>query len=130
MKKEILIFEDVAHPPSPFNHVVKAGNFLFITSQLSVDLKTNTILPGDIKFQTKNALNNLKFLLESSSSSLSNVVKVVVYLSDIKDFNGMNEIYKEFFETGKEPARVAVQARSPINDIIVEIEAIAIIEER
>ena len=53
MRKEIVRIKDVAAPPSPFNHVVKAGNFLFLSSQLSVDLKTNKILGGTAAEQTK-----------------------------------------------------------------------------
>jgi 2-iminobutanoate/2-iminopropanoate deaminase len=126
MKKEIINVRGIAPSAGPFNHVVRAGGFLFLTSQLSVDLHTNEILPGSISEQTRKALGNLKFLLESSGGDMGDVVKVVVYLKDIKDFDEMNSVYREYFVSGQEPARVTIQARSPIESIDIEIEAIAV----
>jgi 2-iminobutanoate/2-iminopropanoate deaminase len=130
MKKEIVKIDGIIEPPSPFSHVVKAGGFIFLSSQLSVDLKTHKILGGNIRKQTTQALENIKFLLESSGSSMENIVKVMVYMKDVKkDFKDMNEVYRKYFKKGQEPARVTVQALSPIEDIDIEIEAIAISNE-
>lgn len=57
---------------------------------------------------------------------MDNVVKVSVYLRDVKDFEAMNEVYKEYFKEGQEPARVTIQALSPIIGIDIEIEAVAV----
>jgi len=130
MKKEIVKIEGVAPSPAPFNHIVKAGGFLFITSQLSTDLETNKILPGNISEQARKALENMKFLVESCGSSMEDIVKVVIYMKDVNDFDEINKVYKEFFKKGEEPARVAIQAKSPIKGIDVEIEAIAIAREK
>lgn len=128
MKKEIIKIDGIVEPPSPFNHVVKAGNFLFLSSQLSVDLKTHKILGGDIRKQTTQTLENIKFLLESTGSSMENIVKVTIYMKDAKkDFKAMNEVYRKYFKKGQEPARVTVQALSPIENIDIEIDATAII---
>lgn len=130
MKKEIIKIKGIAAPPSPFNHVVKAGNFIFLSSQLSADLKLHKILGGKIHEQTKQALENVKFLLESAGSSMDDVVKVVIYMRDVKrDFNAMNEVYRKYFKDGEEPARVTVQAMSPIDKIDIEIEAVAMIPD-
>ena len=126
MKKEIIRIGGVASPAGPFNHVVKAGGFLFFMSQLSADLKTNEILPGNISEQTRRAMENLKFLLESSGGRMEDIVKVVIYLRDNRDFDAMNGVYREYFEPGDEPARVTVQAPSPIDSIDIEIEATAV----
>ena len=127
MKKELIKIDGIAAPPSPFNHVVKAGNLIFLSSQLSADLKSNKILGGDIREQTKQALENVKLLLESAGSSMDDIVKVVIYMRDVKrDFNAMNEVYRKYFKEGEEPARVTVQALSPIGKIDIEIEATAI----
>ncbi|MCX6815851.1 MAG: RidA family protein, partial [Candidatus Aenigmarchaeota archaeon] len=125
MKKEIIKIKGIAAPPSPFNHAVKAGNFIFLSSQLSADLKLHKILGGNIRKQTRQALKNIKFLLESSGSSMDNIVKVVIYMKNVKkDFNAMNEVYREYFKRGEEPARVTVQALSPIDKIDIEIEVV------
>lgn len=125
MKKEIINIKGIASQPGPFNHVVRAGDFLFLTSQLSADLKTNRIIPGNISEQTKKALDNIKFLLDNCGGRMEDIVKVSVYMKNIKDFDKMNEVYKKYFEEGEEPARVTVQALSPIKNIDIEIEAIA-----
>jgi len=98
---------------------------LFLASQLSVDLKTNILISGNIKQQTEQSLNNIKFLLELSGSSMEAIVKVNIYMRDVeKDFRDMNEIYKDYFVAGEEPARVTVQATSPLDGIDIEIDAI------
>lgn len=130
MKKEIIKILGIMNPPSPFSHVVKAGDFLFLSSQLSVNLKVHKILGGDIKQQTKQAMENIKFLLESSGSKMEDVVKVSIYMRDINDFNAMNEVYREYFKKNEEPVRVTIQAISPIKGIDIEIEAIAILSNR
>ena len=127
VKKEIIKINGIKHPEAPFNHVVRAGNFLFLSSQLSAELKTNKIIEGNIEEQTKQALENIKFLLESSGATMNDIIKVVIYLREIKDFDQMNRVYVEYFKKGQEPARVTVQAVSPIKNIDIEIEVIAIL---
>ncbi|MHA2036014.1 MAG: RidA family protein [Promethearchaeota archaeon] len=127
MKKEIIKINTIKSPDGPFNHVVKGGNLLFLTSQLSADLNTNKILKGDITEQTRIAMENIKFLLESSGSTMNDILKVVVYMRKVKEFDKMNRVYSEYFEKGQEPARVTIQAKSPIKNIDIEIEAIALL---
>ncbi len=126
MKKEVMNIEGVKRPSSPFNYVVKAGDIIFLTSQLSADLKTGEILKGNIEQQTKRAMGNMKFLLENCNSDMDDIVKIVIYLKDINDFDKVNNIYKQYFSEGQEPARVTIQAVSPVKDIDIEIEAIAV----
>ncbi|MFX0016149.1 MAG: RidA family protein [Promethearchaeota archaeon] len=127
MQKEIIIIDGIKRPTSPFNHVVKAGDILFLSSQLSCDLKTGDIIPGTIKQQTQKALQNVQFLLESSGTSMDNIVKVTIFMKDVNEFNQMNQVYREFFKVGHEPTRVTIQALSPIEGIKIEIEVIAVI---
>lgn len=130
MKKEIITPSGIAKPPSPFSHAVRAGDFIFLSSQLSADLKTHKILEGTIREQTLQALENIKFLLESAGSSMTDIVKVVIYMKDVKrDFAAMNEVYAQYFKRGEEPARVTIQSLSPIDKIDIEIEATAIISD-
>lgn len=129
MKKEIIKINGIKKPIAPFNHVVKAGNLLFLSSQISADLKTNKILEGSIIEQTRQAMKNIEFLLKSSGASMNDIIKVVVYMREIKDFEQMNRVYREYFKKGQEPARVTIQAASPIEDIDIEIEVIALFPE-
>ena len=125
MPKQVVSVPGVAAPPSPFNHVVRAGDFLFVSSQLSVDLATHTLLPGDIASQTRQALENLKLLLEGCGASLEDIVKTTVYMRDVGEFAGMNQVYGEYFQKETAPTRVTIQAPSPLPGINVEIDAIA-----
>ena len=117
----------IRKPDSPFNHVVKAGKFLFLTSQLSSNLRTGKIIGGTMKEQTRNALNNVKFLMQASGGTMNDIVKVVIYMRDLSKFGEMNAVYRKYFEEGEEPARVTVQALSPIQEVDIEIEATAVI---
>ena len=127
MKKEIKTIPGIQTPDSPFNHVVRAGDFLFLTSQLSADLKTGEIYGGGIAKQTGQALENVKFLLEFCGATMDDIVKVVVYMRDVNNFDKMNQVYREYFTKGQEPARVTIQALSPIEGIEIEIEVTAVL---
>ncbi len=127
MNKIVVQIPGIAKPPSPFNHVVRAGDFLFLSSQLAVDLQQHKILGGTIAEQTRQAIENIRFLLKSAGSSLDQVVKIVVYLKDVKrDFEAMNTVYQEYFKPESAPARVTIQALSPLDQIDIEIEATAL----
>jgi 2-iminobutanoate/2-iminopropanoate deaminase len=84
MEKEIIRIKGIVAPASPFNHVAKAGNFILLSIQLSADLKVHKILGGDIRTQTSRALENVKLLLESAGPSMDNIIKVVIYMRDVK----------------------------------------------
>ena len=129
MKKEVVLLPGLKKPDSPFNHVVKAGHFLFLTSQLSADLKTGQIIQGDIREQTKRALENIKTLLESCGSNMDNILKAIVYLRNKEDFEEVNNIYGQYFTKGLEPARVTIQAQSPIEAVDIEIEVTALVDK-
>lgn len=100
---------------------------MFLSSQLSVNLHTHALLKGTIAQQTKQALENIQFLLESCGAKMSDIVKVVVYMRNVQQFHEMNEVYRKYFPEGEEPARVAIQAQSPLPGINIEIEVIALI---
>jgi 2-iminobutanoate/2-iminopropanoate deaminase len=127
MKKEVMTIPGLHTPTTGFNHVVRAGDLLFLTSQLSADLKTGEILAGDITEQTRRALENVRLLLESCGVTMDDIVKVVLYLRNPNDRNAVNGIYREYFTKGQEPAKVTVQAPSPIEGIDIEIEVTAVI---
>jgi len=130
MQKQIVTIDGIKRPKSPFNHVVKAGDLLFLSRQLSCDLKTGDIIPGTIEQQTRKALQNVQFLLESSGTSMDNIVKVTIFMKDANEFNQMDQVYREFFKAGYEPTRVTIQAFSPIEEIKIEIDIIAVISAK
>jgi len=99
---------------------------LFISGQISINPETNEFIDGDIEIQTEQVLRNIKAILEAGSSSLEEVVKVTIYLQDIKDFALVNKIYSKYFLNSL-PARVCVEVSKLPKDAKIEIEATAII---
>jgi 2-iminobutanoate/2-iminopropanoate deaminase len=90
MKKEVITIPGVQTPGATFNHVVKAGGLLFLTSQLSADLKTGQILTGDITAQTRRALENIRVLLASCGATMDDIVRAVLYLRQERQVEGMS----------------------------------------
>lgn len=125
MKKEIIQIPGLPRPSSSYNHVVRAGNMLYLTSQFSCDLIADELLGGTIEEQTRQALKNVKFLLEHAGSSMDQIVDVTVFMKNLNDFARMDAVYRQFFRPGEEPARVTVQAESPVPGIEIEIKVTA-----
>ncbi len=126
MQKKIVDLPNIKKPTTGFNHLVQAGDFLFLSSQLSTNLKTGEIIKGDIKTQTKQAMENIKYLLSQCGCTMDDIVKIVIYFRNAQDRQTINEIYRQYFTPGLEPAKTSVQAPSPIAGIDLEIEATAI----
>jgi 2-iminobutanoate/2-iminopropanoate deaminase len=107
----------------PLAAAIKTENFVFVSGQVPTD--ENGQITGDIKEQTTACLRKIESLLKEAGSSMSNVVKTTVFITDVADFAAMNEAYAQFFD-GNPPARSCVRADLVI-DAKVEIEAIAIL---
>jgi 2-iminobutanoate/2-iminopropanoate deaminase len=101
---------------------------VFVSGQLGLDPATGNIVEGGVEAETRQALNNLKYLVEAAGATLDEVTKVTVFLRDIADFAKMNTIYAEYF-TVNPPARSAFQVGALPRAAAVEIEAIAVIVE-
>ena len=106
----------------PFSPGIRLGNLLFISGQGPND-EQGKVIPGDIRKQTEITLQNFKRIVEAAGSTMNNVVQATVYLKDLNDFNGMNEVYSRFFDNPK-PARATVQAEL-LFGMRVEIQGIA-----
>lgn len=126
MRKRVYT-ENAPAPIGPYSQaVIGSGCFVFTAGQIPIDPQTGNIVDGDIKLQTKQALNNLSAILAASGATLHSVVKTTVYLTDMKDFVGMNEVYSEYFSESL-PARTTIEVSKLPRDAKVEIEAIALV---
>ena len=112
----------------PYSQAIKAGGFVFATGQIPIDPQTGQFVAGGIAEQTRQVLQNLGAVLEAAGSSLDLVVKTTVFLADMKEFSGMNEVYATFFSSPP-PARATVAAAGLPRDARVEIEAVALASE-
>ena len=112
----------------PYSQAIKAGGFVFASGQIPIDPQTGQFVSGGIAEQTEQVLKNLSAVLEAAGSSLALVVKTTVFLADMKEFSGMNEVYATFFSSPP-PARATVAAAGLPRDARVEIEAVALVSE-
>ena len=112
----------------PYSQAIKANGFVYVSGQIPIDPETGEFVSGGIAEQTDRVLKNLAAVLEASGSSLNQVVKTTVFLADMKEFSGMNEVYATFF-SGPPPARATVAAAGLPRDARVEIEAVALVSE-
>jgi 2-iminobutanoate/2-iminopropanoate deaminase len=111
-------------PQGPYSHAVKAGGFIYVSGQAALDPKTNKFVVGTVAEETRLTIENIKSILSGAGADLSHVIKCSVFLSDIRDFAEMNEVYNEYFGAAK-PARTTVNAVLPGKGIKVEIDCVA-----
>lgn len=124
--KEVLKTDNAPAAIGPYSQGIKVGNTIYTSGQLPIDMKTGILIEDDIKKATAASLENVSAILKAGGATLKDVVKVVVFIKDMKDFADMNEIYGHYF-TENEPARSCVQPAKLPKDALIEIEAIAVI---
>jgi 2-iminobutanoate/2-iminopropanoate deaminase len=108
----------------PYNHAVRVGDLLFCAGQIPISPTDGNLIAGDIKAQTERVLENVKVILDDQKLTFANVVKSTVFLTDLANFAGMNEVYAKYF-TGNFPARSTIQVAALPKGAHVEIEVIA-----
>jgi 2-iminobutanoate/2-iminopropanoate deaminase len=108
----------------PYNHAVRVGDLLFCAGQIPIDPKDGSLVAGDIKAQTERVLQNVKAILDDQGLTFANVVKSTVFMTNLGDFSGMNEVYAKNF-TENFPARSTVQVAALPKGASVEIEVVA-----
>ena len=106
----------------PFSPGVRLGELLFISGQGAID-KSGRVAEGDIKTQTRISLDNFRRIVEEAGSDMDNVLQTTVYLKDLADYAGMNEVYSSFFNEPR-PARATVQVADLLLGMRVEIQGI------
>jgi 2-iminobutanoate/2-iminopropanoate deaminase len=97
MTKDTIISDKLPAPKGPYSPAIRANGFVFVSGQGPLDPKTGEVFRGDIGEQTRLVLENIRAILAAAGSSLHEVVKTNVYLTDIADFAAMNEVYATFF---------------------------------
>ncbi len=124
MSKQIISTDQAPAAVGPYSQAVRIGDLVYTAGQLGIIPGTKDFAGSDIQAQTRQALENLKAVLEASDSCLDHAIKTTVFLQDINEFSQMNEVYAEFFPEDP-PARSAIQAAALPLGGRVEIEAVA-----
>jgi 2-iminobutanoate/2-iminopropanoate deaminase len=125
MDKKVIKSEKAPKALGPYSVAVRAGMFVFTSGQLGLDPRSGELVPGGIEAQTRQALTNLRNVLEDSGSGLDAAVKTIVFLKEMAEFAKMNAVYAEFFPENP-PARSTIQVAALPKDGSVEIEVVAL----
>ncbi len=118
------------HAPAavgPYSQAIIANGFVYVAGQVPLVPETKKLIEGDVTVQTQRVLDNVKAILEAAGTSMANVVKTTVFLTDLADFQAMNAVYATYFGDVP-PARSTVQvAGLPLPGARVEIEVVALV---
>ncbi len=130
MSRTVIATGNAPRAIGPYSQGIASGEGLVFTAgQIPLIPATGALAVGDIKVQTRQALENVRAILEAGGSGLSAVVKTTVFMTDLSEFSAMNEVYAEFFRDAP-PARSTVQVSRLPRDVRVEIEAIGLVNPR
>ena len=123
MSKKIISTDKAPAAIGPYSQAVEAGGFVYASGQIPIDPATGNI-PEGIEAQAKQALTNVKNLIEAAGLTLDNVVKTSVFIKNMADFAKVNEIYATFF-TKDYPARSCVEVSALPKGVLIEVEVVA-----
>ena len=124
--KEVISTEGAPKAIGPYSQAIRAGGLLFTSGQVAIDPATQQVVAGDVSVQTDRVLKNVSAILQASGSSLDQVVRCTVFLKNMGDFGPMNEVYGKYFKQAP-PARSTVEVARLPKDVLVEIDAIALV---
>ena len=125
MSKTVVKTSDAPAAVGPYSQGIRAGDLIFVSGQLPMT-PGGELITDDIAAAADRSLQNVRAVLEAAGASMSNVVKVTVFLADMDDFGAMNEVYKRYF-TEPYPARAAIAVKELPKGAPLEIEAIAVV---
>lgn len=126
--KKIVSTTEAPAAVGPYSQAVRVGQFVFTAGQIPLDPKSGQIVSDDIADQTRQVLNNLTAVLKSENLTFDHIVKTTVFMTDLGQFQTMNEIYASYF-TNQPPARSTVQVSALPKGSRVEIEVIAVSDQ-
>lgn len=126
--KKIVSTSDAPAAVGPYSQAIRSGNLLFCAGQIPLDPKTGQLVTGDIAIQTRRVLDNISALLKAAHLTFGHVVKTTIFLTDMNDFQTVNEIYANYFRE-QPPARSTVAVAALPKGAKVEIEVIAAASE-
>jgi 2-iminobutanoate/2-iminopropanoate deaminase len=127
MSEKEVISTDRAPGPfqgAPYNQAIRVGDLVFVAGQIGISLETGELAGSSIHEQTEQIMQNLSAILEAAGSGLEKLVKTTVFLLDLGDFAGMNEVYARHVGD-RPPARSTIEISALPTGALVEIEAIA-----
>lgn len=123
--RDVITTKDGPAAIGPYSQAIRANGFVFVSGQIPLDPVTNTLVSGDVGFQTERVIQNLSGILKAAGTSLEKVVRTTVFLKNMNDFAAMNEVYGKHFHSAP-PARSTVEVARLPKDVLVEMDVIAL----
>lgn len=111
-----------------YSQAIKAGNTVYLSGQIALDPDSMTLVTGDFRVQTRQVFKNIAAVAEAVGGSLSHIVKLTVYLTDIENYTALNEVMAEFYEAPY-PARAVLGIKALPQGASVEMDAIMVLNE-
>ena len=125
-QRQIIHTDHAPKAVGPYSQAIRVGSLVFTAGQIAIDPTTNKFMhDADIEQQTRQVLNNLSAVLEAAGSSMDQVVKTTVFLSDMDNYGALNGVYAEFFSEAKPGRSTVAVAKLPLG-ALVEIECVAL----
>jgi 2-iminobutanoate/2-iminopropanoate deaminase len=124
--KKIINTSNAPAPIGPYNQAILSNDTLYISGQIPLNPKNGELVSGDIKKETKQSMENLKAILTEAEMTFENVVKSSIFLSDMKQFTEVNEVYASYFNAETAPARETVEVANLPKFVNIEISMIAV----
>jgi len=124
MKLQVISTDKAPAAIGPYSQAIQAGGLLFCSGQIPLDPATGEVVPGDVRRQTEQVMENIAAVLTAAGAGFENVVKATVFLVEMGDFGVVNEVYGRFFSEHR-PARSTVAVKELPRGVRVEIEVIA-----
>ena len=126
--KEIINSTKAPAPIGPYSQAVKSNGMLYVSGQIPINQESGEIINENIDVETEQVMKNLGFILEEAGLAFKNVIKCSIFVSDMGDFQKINEVYGRFFESNP-PARETVEVSGLPKGVNVEISCIATFED-
>ncbi len=127
MNREPIATEDAPAAIGPYSQAIRAGGLLFCSGQIALDPASGELVgEGDVRAQTERVLKNLEAVLNAGGASFATVVKTTIFLADMDDFAVVNEVYGGVFGDAP-PARATVEVSRLPKNVLVEVDAIAVV---
>lgn len=125
MQREVITTDNAPAAVGPYSQAIGFGDLVYTAGQVALDKQTGKLVEGGVQEQAKQALENLKAVLEAAGSDLNSVVKTTVFLQNMDDYAAVNEVYGRYFAESA-PARSAVAVAALPLGALIEIEAVAL----
>jgi 2-iminobutanoate/2-iminopropanoate deaminase len=122
--KKVINTTNAPAPIGPYSQAIAAGNFIFVSGQIPLNPVTGELVLDDIKTETQQVMENIKFILTEAGIDFSNIVKTTIFLKDMKSFPDVNEVYGGYFKD-QFPARETIQVAGLPKNVNVEISVTA-----